>query len=647
MVLVVGGSLGSAALNEAVGDLVLASRERDDLAVRHLVGERFVAEVGARALPGPDGILYQVIGYEEHMPQVYAAADLVLSRAGASTVAELAAIGLPSILVPWPGAAADHQTDNARALLRGGRGRPPPRAGARARRRLSLEIDTLLADPARARGHGGGGEVGRGDPPQRAAGPAGRGGGGEVSRPAAPLDLSRPGRYHVVGVGGPGMSAIALVLAGMGHAVSGSDVRDTPVLDRLRAAGVDVHIGHDVRHVLGVDAVTSSPAIPADNLELLAAARAGVPVLSRAGMLASICGCARSLAVAGTHGKTTTTSMVAMILAAAGWQPSFLVGGDVNDVGTSARWTDGEWLVVEADESDGSHLELPLYGTILTNVETDHLDHYGSFEAIVAGFDQYLAQIDGPKVVCLDDPVAARLAGQHDAITYGTDPDARYHADEIAASGGSSRFTVHRDGELLGEVELPLRGVHNVRNATGAIAMADADRGPVRRRGRSARPLRWGGAAVRRPRSPPRHHARRRLRPPPGGDRRGARRRGDERRRMAAHRLRVPAEPLQPHGGDVARVPRRLRAADVAVITDIYPSGQTPIPGVTGKLVVDAVCAAHPDQRVVWLPERADLVAFLGRELRHGDVCISMGCGDVAGLPDEVLVALQERDGAA
>ncbi len=209
-----------------------------------------------------------------------------------------------------------------------------------------------------------------------------------ADEPRPPLDLSIAHRLHVVGVGGPGMSAVAIALAEMGHVVSGSDLREHPVLERVRAAGVEVHIGHDRSLVHGVDAVTASTAIPERNIELDEARTTGVTVLSRAGMLASICARARSLAVAGTHGKTTTTSMLMLILAEAGLRPSFVVGGDVTDVGTGAQWTHGDWMVVEADESDGTHLELPLHGTILTNVESDHLDHYGSFDGIVAAFDE-------------------------------------------------------------------------------------------------------------------------------------------------------------------------------------------------------------------------------------------------------------------
>ncbi len=231
-----------------------------------------------------------------------------------------------------------------------------------------------------------------------------------MTQPTAPLDLSSPGSYHVVGVGGPGMSAIAIVLAEMGHHVTGSDIRERSVLDRVRAAGVTVHVGHDRAVVHGTDAITYSTAIPATNIELDEAQRIGVMSLHRSGMLASICAQAKSIGVAGTHGKTSTTSMLMLMLAEAGWRPNFVIGGDVTDMGTGAQWTGSEWLVVEADESDGTHLELPLHGTILTNVEVDHLDHYGTYEAIIDGFDRYLSQVPGPKVLCIDDPRCAALA---------------------------------------------------------------------------------------------------------------------------------------------------------------------------------------------------------------------------------------------
>ena len=293
-----------------------------------------------------------------------------------------------------------------------------------------------------------------------------------MGAPQPPIDLSQPRRLHVVGVGGPGMSAIAIVLAEMGHDVTGSDIRERSVLDRVRAAGVDVHVGHRRELVHDRDAITWSTAIPAKNIERDEADKVGVQSMHRSGMLAAICARAKSLAVAGTHGKTSTTSMLMLMLAEAKLRPSFVIGGDVTDMGTGAQWTAGEWLVVEADESDGTHLHLPLFGTILTNVEVDHLDHYGTFDAIVEGFDTYLGQIDGPKVLCLDDPVAADLAIRHGAITYGTGEGADFRAVDVHAEQGFFTFEVEHRGSRLGTVMLPLRGLHNVRNATGALAMA-------------------------------------------------------------------------------------------------------------------------------------------------------------------------------
>jgi UDP-N-acetylmuramate--alanine ligase len=460
--------------------------------------------------------------------------------------------------------------------------------------------------------------------------------------PVAPLDLSRVGRYHVVGVGGPGMNAIALVLAGMGHEVSGSDIRDSIVVDRLRAAGVTVTIGHDRALVHGMDAVTGSSAIPDRNIELSEARETGVTTLRRAGMLASICAQARSLAVAGTHGKTTTSSMLMAILDEAGMKPSFLIGGDLNDMGTGAAWSGSEWLVVEADESDGTFLELPLFGTIVTNIEADHLDHFGTLDAIIDGFDRYLAQIPGPKVVCADDLAALALARKHQAVTYGTHPDASYRIADIESQNGAVRFTLHRDGVTLGPMQVPLRGSHNVRNATAATALA-MEVGASFEAAVNAL-SRFGGVARR-------------------FDFRGEHN-GITFVDDYAHiptEIAVVLEAAATSGDDWKRIvavfqPNRFKRmavlspeyadafvhADLAVITDIYPSGDAPIPGVTGKLVVDAILDSHPRQRVAWLPHRADLVDFLAKELRPGDVCISMGCGDVASLPSEVLAELTE-----
>jgi UDP-N-acetylmuramate--alanine ligase len=400
-----------------------------------------------------------------------------------------------------------------------------------------------------------------------------------------------------------------------------------------------VQVGHQRALVHDRDAITYSTAIPSRNIELDEAQQAGVASLHRSGMLASICAQAKSLAVAGTHGKTSTTSMLMLIMAEAGLHPSFVIGGDVTDMGTGAQWTGGEWLVVEADESDGTHLELPLYGTILTNVEVDHLDHYGTYQAIIDGFDQYLGQVPGPKVLCLDDARCAVLAAHHGAITYGTSPDADYVATEIEAIGGAYTFHVLHHGADLGSVSLPLRGVHNVRNATGALALAveigvpfDVAAAALSKFGGVARRFDIravdGGATL----VDDYAHLPNEIAAVLGA----ARGSGDGWRRIVAvfqpNRFNRMAVMWQEYRD-------AFELADLVVLTDIFPSGTTPIPGVTGKLVVNAVLDAHPRTNLVWLPKRSDLVEFLARRLVDGDVCISMGCGDIATLPDEV----QER----
>ena len=457
------------------------------------------------------------------------------------------------------------------------------------------------------------------------------------SRPVPPLDLSRRQRLHVIGVGGPGMSAIAITLAEMGHTVSGSDLREQAVLDRVRAAGVDVRVGHHSANVEGCDAVTASTAIPAHNVELTRAAALGIPTLRRAGMLASICEMVRAVAVAGTHGKTTTTSMLMLSLAEAGMRPSFLIGGDVTDAGTGAQWTGNDLLVVEADESDGTHLELPIFATMLTNIEVDHLDHYGSFAAIVDGFDRYLASIDGPKVLCADDPRCVTLAAAHGAVTYGLDAGADFRAVAIVPAAGSFGFDVEHRGARLGHIDLPMRGVHNVVNAVGVVAMASelgASFPAV-----AAALARFGGVARRFD-----------VRGVDGGATfvddyahlpteiaavlAGARGSGDGWSRVLAVFQPNRFNRMSEISRDYADA---FVDADVVVLTDIYASGTTPIPGVTGQLVVDAVLEAHPDTRVVWLPRRDDMISFLAGEVGPGDVCISMGCGDIAKLPEEVM----------
>ncbi len=230
---------------------------------------------------------------------------------------------------------------------------------------------------------------------------------------ATVLDLTVPHRVHIVGIGGAGMSAIATVLAGMGHAVSGSDLRESRALERLGLLEITTHVGHAAANLPdALDAVVISTAIPPSNPEVQAAVARGIPVLRRADALRAIVATRTTIAVAGSHGKTTTSSMLALILRAAGWHPSFLIGGDVNEVGTNAVFDTGAWLVVEADESDGTFLELAPHDAVVTSVLPDHLDHYGDFPALVDAFDEFVARIPGVCVLCADDEIAAGIAAR-------------------------------------------------------------------------------------------------------------------------------------------------------------------------------------------------------------------------------------------
>jgi UDP-N-acetylmuramate--alanine ligase len=453
-----------------------------------------------------------------------------------------------------------------------------------------------------------------------------------------------PRRIHVLGIGGSGMSAIATVLVAMGHTVSGSDAADSSVLTGLRSLGITTHVGHAADHVVGADVVAASTAVPADNPELVAARAGGIPVLRRAEALAAICATRRTIAIGGTHGKTTTTAMTALALREAGLEPSFIVGGEVTGLGGGASWGSGGWFVVEADESDGTFTELGAEAVVVTNVEADHLDFHGTFENLQAAFRAFLSSASGPRVVCIDDPVAARLAEGLDCLTYGTGESADYRMADVQTGRSGVATTIVHHGAELGRIDVPLPGVHNARNATAALVVALA-------LGASFADAARGLAAFA-----------------------GVRRRFEHRGEAGgvtfvddyAHLPSEVSAALEAaRGGAYGRVvcvfqPHRytrtaalwrefadaFTGADVLAVTGIYAAGQDPLPGVTGKLIVDAVLDAHPYQRVAWLPGRSDLLAWLGAELRPGDLCLTLGAGDLTTLPDELVPTVAARAAA-
>ena len=443
-------------------------------------------------------------------------------------------------------------------------------------------------------------------------------------------------RIHVVGVGGAGMGAIATVLRSMGHRVSGSDLQASPGLERLRAAGVEVFVGHRADQVGDADVVTYSAAVPATNPEVVAARGRGVPVLRRAEMLAAISAVRRTVAVAGTHGKTTTSSMLAMVLSEAGLAPSYIIGGDLREVGGGAVWSEtGELLVVEADESDGTFLELGAHAVVVTNVEPDHLDHYGTFAAVRAAFDRFLAEAPGPRVVCADDPVAAELGRAHGALSFGVDDRADFRMTSVVPANRATTFTLTSAQGDVADVSVPMPGLYNARNACAAM-VAGHELGASWEAGARAI-ARFGGVA-----------RRFELR----GERNGvtyvddyAHNPGKVKAVLSAARdggwKRVVCV-FQPHlySRTVDLLDGYADAftdADLLVVTDIYGAREAPRPGVTGLLVVRAVLDTHPQAQVAYLPARSDLLPYLRSRLRQGDLCLTLGAGDLTTLADDLL----------
>ncbi|HEX5366020.1 MAG TPA: UDP-N-acetylmuramate--L-alanine ligase [Acidimicrobiales bacterium] len=462
-------------------------------------------------------------------------------------------------------------------------------------------------------------------------------------RSAATLDLSRPRRIHVANVGGAGMSAVATLLAEAGHRVSGHDPAPaTPFLPMLAGLGVEVTTGGAPDLPGEVDAVVVSTATPADDATVVAARGRGVPVVHRAAALAALCAGRTTLAVAGTHGKTTTSALLATVLEATGRHPGWVVGSPVPVLGRSAAWGGDGPLVVEADESDGTFLALGADAAIVTNVEPDHLESWGGEEALEAAFRRFAAAVPGPLVACADDPGARALeAVAAEPVTYGQAPDADYRVVAPVPWETGVAFELHHGGERQ-VVRLPAApGVHNALNAAAALALAD----------RLGVPLPAAVAALAGFAGVARRFERRGTAggvtvvddyahlPAEVAAAIGAGRSGPWSRVVAV---------FQPHRYSRTAALWRsfadaFEGADVVAVTDVYAAGEAPRPGVSGKLVVDAVLDAHPWRPMAWLPTLDDVVVWLRATLRPGDLCLTLGAGDLTTLAPGILAMLEER----
>lgn len=449
---------------------------------------------------------------------------------------------------------------------------------------------------------------------------------------------------HFIGIGGAGMSGIALVLHQRGVLVTGSDLKESRYSRALEEAGVPVAIGHDAAHLGNPEVVVVSTAIPERNPELAEARRRGIPVWPRARMLAHVAGGRRTVAVAGTHGKTSTSSMVATMLSSMRLDPTFLIGGEVDSFGTNAREGSGDYYVVEADESDGSFLHLEPFISVVTNIEADHMDHYGSLAEIEESFAEFIARtsVDGVVVVCADDPAVMSVAEASGRryLTYGFSADADVRCAVTVRMGRGHEFTVSvGDTTVFSSIDVP--GLHMVSNATAAVACAHA----------LGLDLPSAAAAV--------------------STFTGVRRRFDVVGEVcgitvvddyAHHPTEVSATLtaaatlgyrrvwalFQPHRYSRTEAfadefGRSFESADRVVLTEVYSAGEAPIPGVSGKTLVRAVLSHHPRARVAYLPHRSEIVPYITDRLEPGDLVLTLGAGDITSLGPDIVSALSSR----
>ncbi|MDP1922965.1 MAG: UDP-N-acetylmuramate--L-alanine ligase [Myxococcales bacterium] len=448
-------------------------------------------------------------------------------------------------------------------------------------------------------------------------------------------------RVHFVGIGGIGMSGIAEVLLNLGYQVSGSDLKESDVTRRLVTLGARIGFGHREENLQTSDVVVISSAVKKDNPEVIAARRRKIPVIPRAEMLAELMRLKYSVAIAGSHGKTTTTSMVATVLNAAGLDPTAVVGGKVNVLGSNAKLGKSDLMVVEADESDGSFLKLHPSIAVVTNIDPEHMDHYRSLDALKSAFVEFCNRVPfyGLSVVCLDHPNVQALLPHLEKryVTYGSSHAADYRLEGITLDGFSTRFHAYRRDEDLGEFSVRMVGAHNAMNALAVIAVCEeldvphdvvrqalADFQGVQRRF-TVKGEAKGITIV----DDYGHH------PAEVKATLAGARRAFGRRTVVA---------FQPH-----RYTRThdlfedfcsaFNDADLVFLTSVYAAGEEPIEGATSDKLVEAIRAhGHPD--VTFVEKRSDLVSVMKPRLLPGDIVITLGAGDITNTGPELLSAL-------
>jgi UDP-N-acetylmuramate--alanine ligase len=463
------------------------------------------------------------------------------------------------------------------------------------------------------------------------------------------LPADQLGRVHFVGIGGAGLSGIARIMLGRGITVSGSDAKQSRAIVALRALGATCYVGHDATHVHDVDTLVVSTAVREDNPEVVEARRQGLRLLPRSAALESVMRGRTVVAVAGTHGKTTTTSLLTVALQHCGADPSFAIGGELNETGSNAHDGSGDVFVAEADESDGAFLVYSPFAALVTNVEADHLDNYGTVAAYRQAFDEFLTHVDpaGFLVACVDDEGAAHLARQARkrglvTVGVGEDPSADLRAEAVTFSGSTSTFTVVDRGRRLGEVALQIPGRHFVLDALSALGaglalgfpFADLKRGLESFTGTRRRMELKGEVDGIRVYDSYAHHPNE-----IAGDLQAARSLAGEGKVVVA---------FQPHLVSRTKIFAEamglaLGAADEVVVMDVYVAREDPEPGVNGALVASHV--PLPADQVLFEPSWSATPGRLVDRASPGDLVITLGAGDVTLVGPEVLVLLGERRG--
>jgi UDP-N-acetylmuramate--alanine ligase len=450
---------------------------------------------------------------------------------------------------------------------------------------------------------------------------------------------------HFVGIGGVGMSGIAEILLALGFGVSGSDLKDSAAARRLEGLGARIWIGHHKDHLDIADVVVFSSAVTEDNPEIVAAKDRGIPVIPRAEMLAELMRMQTSIAVAGMHGKTTTTSMIASVLSSADLDPTVVIGGKVNALGGGARLGRGDLLVAEADESDRTFLKLFPTIAVVTNIEMEHVDCYSNIAEIRDAFLTFIERIPfyGYAVVCLDDPEIQKILPSitKRVITYGLSSQALFRAWRPHFEGGTSRFSVCKEDKILGEIHLPMPGLHNVTDSLAAVAVADLfdipfdeirkalNSFPGVQRRFTLRGKALGVTVI----DDYGHH--------PTEIRAAL----QAARQISSGRLAVL---FQPHRytrtkGLFEEFLTCFHDADLLYITEIYAASEQPIKGVTGEALCEGI-HSRGHKRVRFLGDRELIATEVANDLKSGDMLITLGAGDITNLGPEILEELRKRE---